>query len=48
MENDVSPGDGMITGHGEIHGRPVFLFSFDFTVHGGTLSETVAEKIVKI
>lgn len=42
------PGDGVITGRGEIHGRPVFVFSQDFTVHGGSLSETHAEKICKI
>ena len=42
------PGDGVITGRGTINGRPVFLFSQDFTVFGGSLSETHAEKICKI
>ncbi len=41
-------GDGVITGHGKIDGRPVYVFSQDFTVFGGSLSETFAEKIVKI
>lgn len=42
------PGDGVITGRGTIHGRPVFLFSQDFTVFGGSLSETHAQKICKV
>jgi propionyl-CoA carboxylase beta chain len=42
------PGDGVITGHGRIHGRTVFLFSQDFTVFGGSLSEAYAAKICKI
>jgi propionyl-CoA carboxylase beta chain len=42
------PGDGFITGHGRIHGRVVFVFAQDFTVFGGSLSETNAAKIVKI
>ncbi len=41
-------GDGVVTGYGEIHGRLVYVFSQDFTVFGGSLSETYAEKIVKI
>jgi len=41
-------GDGVVTGHGHINGRPVFVFSQDFTVLGGSLSETHAEKICKI
>jgi len=41
-------GDGVVTGHGLINGRPVFVFSQDFTVWGGSLSETHAEKICKI
>lgn len=41
-------GDGVITGTGKINGRQVFLFSQDFTVFGGSLSETYANKIVKI
>ena len=42
------PGDGVITGWGTINGRPVYVFSQDFTVFGGSLSETHAEKICKI
>jgi propionyl-CoA carboxylase beta chain len=42
------PGDGFITGHGRIDGRLVFVFAQDFTVFGGSLSETNAAKIVKI
>ena len=41
-------GDGVVTGYGKINGRLVYLFSQDFTVYGGSLSETNAEKIVKI
>lgn len=41
-------GDGVVTGYGEINGRLVYVFSQDFTVFGGSLSETFAEKIVKI
>jgi propionyl-CoA carboxylase beta chain len=41
-------GDGVVTGYGAIHGRLVYVFSQDFTVFGGSLSETHAEKIVKI
>src|SRR3990167_7268229 len=48
MENNKIPGDGVITGYGTIQGRMVFVFSQDFTVFGGSLSETHAEKIVKI
>jgi len=42
------PGDGAVTGHGEVDGRTVYLFAQDFTVYAGTLSETVAEKICKV
>jgi propionyl-CoA carboxylase beta chain len=42
------PGDGVVTGLAKINGRPVAVFSQDFTVFGGSLSETHAEKIVKI
>ncbi len=48
MEKRVVPGDGVITGWGEIDGRRVFVFSQDFTVEGGSLSATNAAKIVKI
>lgn len=41
-------GDGVVTGYGEVNGRLVYVFSQDFTVFGGSLSETYAEKIVKI
>ncbi len=41
-------GDGVVTGYGTIHARPVYVFSQDFTVFGGSLSESHAEKIVKI
>lgn len=48
MENEVYPGDGVITGYGRVNGRLVYVFSQDFTVFGGSLSETHAEKICKI
>ena len=48
MEEQIVDGDGFITGHGLIHGRPAFVFAQDFTVFGGSLSETNAKKIVKI
>jgi len=48
METQRIPGDGVITGHGTIEGRPVFVFAQDFTVFGGSLSETYAQKICKI
>lgn len=41
-------GDGIITGYGSIHGRLVFIYSFDFTIFGGSLSQVVAEKVVKV
>jgi len=41
-------GDGMVTGYGTVNGRLVFVYSFDFTVFGGSLSKVVAEKVVKI
>src|SRR5258708_1766397 len=41
-------GDGVVTGHGAIDGRTVFVFSQDFTVFGGSLSEAYAEKICKV
>jgi propionyl-CoA carboxylase beta chain len=41
-------GDGVVTGYGTIHGRLVYVFSQDFTVFGGSLSEAHAEKIVKL
>jgi propionyl-CoA carboxylase beta chain len=48
MEEQIFPGDGVVTGHGLIDGRRVFVFAQDFTVFGGSLSETHAEKICKI
>jgi len=48
MADQVILGDGVVTGHGRIDGRPVYLFSQDFTVFGGSLSETYAEKICKV
>ncbi|MEE8173324.1 MAG: acyl-CoA carboxylase subunit beta, partial [Alphaproteobacteria bacterium] len=48
MEKNVIPGDGVVTGHGTVNGRLVFVFSQDFTVFGGSLSEAHAEKICKI
>jgi propionyl-CoA carboxylase beta chain len=48
MENEIYPGDGVITGHGLIDGRKVMVFAQDFTVFGGSLSETHAEKICKV
>lgn len=48
MEKKKYYGDGMVTGYGTVEGRLVFVYSFDFTVIGGSLSETVAAKIVKI
>lgn len=48
IDKQVFPGDGVVTGYGQIDGRPVYVFSQDFTVFGGSLSETHAEKICKI
>src|SRR5690606_31747199 len=48
MENEKYPGDGVVTGYGTVDGRMVYVFSQDFTVFGGSLSETYAEKICKI
>ena len=48
MEKQKVPGDGVVTGWGTINGRLVFVFSQDFTVFGGSLSEAHAEKICKI
>jgi len=48
MDKTSVPGDGVVTGHGTINGRTVFVFSQDFTVFGGSLSETHAQKICKI
>jgi propionyl-CoA carboxylase beta chain len=48
MADQRVPGDGVVTGHGTINGRKLFVFSQDFTVFGGSLSEPHAEKICKI
>ena len=48
MDERTIPGDGVVTGYGNINGRLVFVFSQDFTVFGGSLSEPHAEKICKI
>ncbi|AXT58922.1 acyl-CoA carboxylase subunit beta [Aquimarina sp. AD10] len=48
MEKEIYYGDGVITGYGTIEGRLVYIFAQDFTVFGGALSETHAEKICKI
>ncbi|MGI8813464.1 MAG: acyl-CoA carboxylase subunit beta [Pyrinomonadaceae bacterium] len=48
LEKQKYPGDGVVTGHGLVDGREVFVFAQDFTVFGGSLSETHAQKICKI
>lgn len=48
MDKNTVPGDGVVTGYGTVNGRLVFVFSQDFTVFGGSVSETHAEKICKI
>lgn len=48
LEREKYLGDGVVTGYGTINGRPVYAFSQDFTVFGGSLSETHAEKICRI
>lgn len=48
LDKQVYLGDGVVTGYGKINGRPVYVFSQDFTVFGGSLSETHAEKICRI
>src|SRR5260221_7987830 len=48
MEKSKIPGDGVVTGWGTVNGRAVYLFSKDFTVFGGSLSEAHAQKIMKV
>jgi propionyl-CoA carboxylase beta chain len=48
MDQQIVPGDGVVSGHGRINGRVVYAFAQDFTVFGGSLSETNAAKICKI
>ena len=48
MDKSHIPGDGVVSGYGKINGRQVFVYAYDFTAHGGSLSETNAAKIVKV
>jgi len=48
MDEQTIPGDGVVCGYGKVNGRSVFIFSQDFTVFGGSLSEAHAEKICKV
>ncbi|UWG49863.1 Acetyl-CoA carboxylase, carboxyltransferase component [Halalkaliarchaeum sp. AArc-CO] len=48
MEEKQIPGDGVVTGYGEVNGRTVFVFAHDFTVFGGSLGEVFAEKVCKV
>jgi acetyl-CoA/propionyl-CoA carboxylase carboxyl transferase subunit len=48
MEEKQLPGDGVVTGYGEVNGRKTFVFAHDFTVFGGSLGEVLAEKITKV
>jgi propionyl-CoA carboxylase beta chain len=48
MEEQVVDGDGVVTGYGLVHGRPVYVFAQDFTVLGGSLSEANAQKVCKV
>lgn len=48
MKKNIIPGDGVVTGYGTINGRQVFVYSQDFTVFGGSLSETQSKKICQI
>ncbi|WP_049986860.1 acyl-CoA carboxylase subunit beta [Halobellus rufus] len=48
MEEKQLPGDGVVTGYGEVDGRKTFVFAHDFTVFGGSLGEVLAEKITKV
>lgn len=48
IDETVIPGDGVVTGHGTVDGRIVYVYAQDFTVFGGSLSETLAEKICKV
>ena len=48
MEKNKIPGDGVVTGYGLVDGRPVFIFSQDFTVFGGSLSGPFGEKVCKV
>ena len=48
MEDSIIPGDGVVSGYGKVDGRLVFAFAQDFTVFGGSLSRTNADKIIKV
>jgi len=48
MDKNLSPGDGVITGYGRVNGKLVYVYSQDFTVFGGSMSRTQADKICKI
>src|SRR5450755_2633068 len=48
MDEQIVPGDGFVTGYGRVEGRLVYVFAQDFTVFGGSLSESNAQKICKI
>jgi acetyl-CoA/propionyl-CoA carboxylase carboxyl transferase subunit len=48
MEERQLPGDGVVTGYGEVNGRKTFVFAHDFTVFGGSLGEVFAEKVCKV
>jgi acetyl-CoA/propionyl-CoA carboxylase carboxyl transferase subunit len=48
MEEKQIPGDGVVTGYGEVNGRKTFVFAHDFTVFGGSLGEVFAEKVCKV
>jgi propionyl-CoA carboxylase beta chain len=48
MQDQLIPGDGVVSGHGKVESRPVYAFAQDFTVFGGSLSETNAAKICKV
>lgn len=48
LEGQKGPGDGVVTGYGKVNGKPIFLFSQDFTVFGGALGEMHAKKIANV
>jgi len=48
MDKNVIPGDGVVTGHGKINGKPIYCFAQDFTVYGGSLGEMHGLKICKV
>src|SRR6202795_1348380 len=48
MDEQIVPGDGVVSGYGRIHGRITSVFAQDFTVFGGSLSETNAQKVCKV